>query len=354
VTLERDILAASGGGCRAPIGASATAAPGGRVEVVAGFARPDGSMAFITSQSASQASRASLASLVESVLGALAERAAEAALARGWPRVLVTRAAEQAPALSLALVDRGLAPVAVPAIAIEPIPDALADPVRRWASYDWVVMTSANAVVAVLDGFASNGPDKHWSGNEGGPRRAAADPGRAAAGPRWAAVGRATTRALLGAGIEVAFQPTRASGRALAEELPIEPGQRVLAPRSDAADDGLVEMLERRGATVEPVVAYRTIEAPPPSRSRLEAALTSRVAAVVFTSGSTVRGLLDLADALDSRTEVLRIPAICIGEPTAAEARRLGFDVVATSARQAVGAIADVAAGYLPAQEVAP
>jgi hydroxymethylbilane synthase len=332
VTLERDILAASGGGCRAPIGASATVRPDGGIEVVAGFARPDGSLTIITRRDVLSGERASLATLVAEVLAELSMRAVESATRTSWPRIMVTRTADQAPALVLALVDRGVTPVVVPAIAIEPIPGALDDPVRRWSSYDWIVITSSNAAAALVAALGS-------------PAR-----GR---GPRWAAIGKATTRELLRAGVRPAFRPERSSGRALAEALPIEPGQHVLAPRSDVADDGVVEVLERRGAVVDAIVAYRTIEAPASSVRPLERGLEAGIDAVVLTSGSTARGLVGLADALGRREAVLRIPAICIGEPTAAEARRLGFEVVATSARQAVGAIADAAAGYLEAQEVA-
>jgi len=334
VTLERDILAASGGGCRAPIGASAILLDDGRIEVVAGFARTDGSMALITRRTAPDATRQSREGLVAEVLRDLSSRAA-AAVRTDWPRVLVTRALGQAPALALALVDRGLAPVVVPTIAIEPIPHALAGPVGRWSSYAWIVITSSNAAWSAVDALESS------------------PAGEIADGVRWAAVGRATTKALSSAGIRVSFQPAAASGRALGEELPIAAGDRVLLPRGDAADDRLIEILERRGATVEAATVYRTIEAPRSSVELLDEALASPLEAVVLTSGSTVRGLVGLADRRANREAVLRIPAICIGEPTAAEARRLGFEVAVTSARQAVGAVADAAAGYLRSQEVA-
>ena len=66
---------------------------------------------------------------------------------------------------------------------------------------------------------------------------------------------------------------------------------------------------------VDDVVAYRTLEAPATSRSLLRQAMAERAFdAVVFTSGSTVRGLGSLAasDGLD----VTSIPAICIGPET--------------------------------------
>jgi uroporphyrinogen-III synthase len=133
----------------------------------------------------------------------------------------------------------------------------------------------------------------------------------------------------------------------------------VLVPRSEIADEALVDRLAARGASVEPVVAYRTVEGPAPSLPLLRAALeTSEAAprAVVFTSGSTARGLLSLADRLGGEVpaRVRDLPAVCIGPTTAAEARRLGFAVAAESASQGVSAIADAVAGYLLTQQESP
>lgn len=348
VTLERELLAASGGGCRAPLGASATVAEDGGLEMIAGFARPDGSLATITRRRTTAGRSAGGAGspeadqrlvdteLVEAVLGDLARAASGFAVAAEWPGVLVTRSADQAPALALALVDRGLAPVLVPAIEIEPLPSALAGAIRSWSSYEWVVVTSSNAAAVLAQALQA--------------RRDGAT--AASPGPRIAAVGRATTRTLLASGLPVAFRPAKATARTLAQTLPLEPGARILAPRSDVADDGLIEILQGRGATVEAVIAYRTHLAPAASRASLAAALDTRPRAAVFTSGSTVRGLLELAETIARRNDLLAIPAVCIGQPTAEEARRQGFEVVATSERQAVGAIADATAGYFRLQEV--
>jgi hydroxymethylbilane synthase len=332
VEAERALLAASGGGCRAPLGALARVTGDGGLEVLCGFARPDGSLAAIVRREG----RAGDPALIDAILDEVADRAAEAARRAGDPAVIVTRAADQAAPLALALVDRGMAPLLVPAIEIAPADDGLGLAVTRLAEYDWVVVTSANAARAV---------------------RATADRlgvPLGVAGPRWAAVGIASARALRAAGLAVALRPERASGAALAEAMPLAGGERVLVPRGDLADDRLIDRLAARGARVEPVVAYRTIEGPPASAARLGAALAAAPRAVIFTSGSTARGLLALASRLGgtAAAQVQELPAICIGSPTAIEARRLGFEVVAEPTGQGVGAIAEAAAGYLlPHQE---
>jgi hydroxymethylbilane synthase len=328
VEAERALLAASGGGCRAPVGAVATVT-GERIEMIGGFARPDGSVATIRHRSAAVADT----TLADGLLDDLAYASASAAMRLAWPRLIVTRAAEHAAALLVALVDRGLSPLAVPAIEIQPGADGLARTLARLPDFDWVVVTSANAVRAVRDEAGRSGLVL------GGPRQSP--------GPRWAAVGVATARELHSAGIPVAVRPARSSGAALAGAIPVELGERVLFPRSEIADAAVVDELTARGAVVESVVAYRTLEGPESSVVRLDGAMQESPKAVMFTSGSTVRGLLTIAERLDVADAVRRLPAICIGPETAAEARRLGFEIGAEARSQGVAGIADAAASYL-------
>lgn len=338
VEAERALLAASGGGCRAPLGALGRVA-GADLELLGGFARPDGSVAVMARRSG----QAGDPELVDGVLADLADSASAAAAAAGFPKVLVTRAADQAASLLLSLVDRGLAPVAVPAIEIAPADDGLAPAIARLGAFDWVVVTSANAARAVAATAERLGTPL------------AATIG--STGPRWAAVGVATGRALRAAGVTVALRPARASGASLADALPLDGGERILVPRSEIADDRLIDALAARRATVETVTAYRTIEGPASSLPLLAAALAGTApdaapAAVILTSGSTARGLLALADQLGARDRVLALPAICIGPATDAAARSLGYTIAAEATSQAAAAIADAAAGYLrPHQE---
>jgi hydroxymethylbilane synthase len=327
VELERAVLAASGGGCRAPLGVAVTNHPDGRVDVLAGFARPDGSLATIH-RAVDVEPDEGLAGRVVADLAAAATRLAHA---QGWPTILVTRAADQAPALALALVDRGLAPVLVPTIAIEAERAGAEAALDALPASDWVVVTSANAVRSLAAAAADRGVALGGNGHRS----------------RWAAVGNATARALRASEVEVAYRPPRASARDLAATLPLAPGDRVLVPRGDLADESAIRELGSRGAAVTAVIAYRTVEAPEPSLEALRVALARHPSAAVVTSGSTVRGLIALADRLGEGAAVRSIPLVAIGDESAAEARRLGFTVGATASRQAVAAIAEATAGYL-------
>ena len=237
------------------------------------------------------------------------------------PRVLVTRSAEQSGELMLALAAHGLDPVSVPAIEVVIVGLDGA----RGTRPDWIVVTSSNGARAVLQDAGDHSPTL-----------------RAA---RWAAIGRATAALLERSGVDVVFRPSRSAGASLASELPIGPGDRVLVVRGDLADDELVASLRARGASVDDVVAYRTLGAPASSRALLRRAAAGPIAAIVFTSGSTVRGLVALA-----RTEALNlasIPAVCIGPETAVAARAAGFEVAAVSAEPGAKALASAVARAL-------
>jgi uroporphyrinogen-III synthase len=227
--------------------------------------------------------------------------------------VLVTRPAEQSAELVSALRNAGLAPVVVPAIEIETLPSGAETvaAVEHLATYRWVVVTSANGARAILMAAAQSAPE---------PRAAS-----------WAVIGPSTRRVLERHGIEVAFEPSHASGVALAAELPIDSGDRVLVVRGDLAEDESAVALRARGAVIDDVVAYRTREAPETSRPLLRSASSEGpIAAAIFTSGSTVRGLVSLGQA--ESIDVRAFGAVCIGVETADLARAAGFRVLAVAA----------------------
>lgn len=329
VEAERAFLNASGGGCRAPIGALATVTDG-ELDLLGGYARPDGSDTAIARRRGPVARGPDLA---WEVAAALDSGTPVRSRATGR-RVLVTRAVDQADELALALRQQGLDPVGVPTIEVvsDPPGAELADAARHLQSYAWVVLTSANGARATL---AAAEAAHHLPAAE--------------KTPRWAAIGPATRGVLEGRGIHVDLQPSRAHGRAIADELPVVPGERVLVVRGDLADGGLAIALRARGAEVDDVVAYRTREAPAGSRSLLRRALADGpIDAVVFTSGSTVRGLVALARSAD--VDISAIPSVCIGPATASAARAAGISVLAVSTTPDAAALASTTALALATQ----
>jgi uroporphyrinogen-III synthase len=212
--------------------------------------------------------------------------------------------------------------VHVPAIEVQ----ALTATIPALGTFVWGVVTSVNGADAAVRAAATDG---------GGPARG------------WAAVGDGTAAVLERAGLPVGFKPSTPRAEALAAELPVRPADLVLVLRGDLAGDGLATELRARGASVDDVIAYRTVEAPAASGPRLREALAAGIDAIVLTSGSTARGLIALAgtDAVDA----LGIPAICAGEPTASEARRLGFRTILVASSPGPDAIASAVTAALDA-----
>jgi hydroxymethylbilane synthase len=331
VEAERAFLETSGGGCRAPIGALATIV-GDELHLIAGHASPDGSTATLERRTGRAADgRAMGVALANDMLLRRARGsmgASEGAVARDRPRVLIARAAHQSGDLMTALQAVGLDPVSVPAIAIEV--DRPGRELDRAAGslqcYDWVIVTSANGARAILEAAT----------------RILTELGS----PRWAVVGRATGAVLEREGITVDFQPARTDALALASELPVHAGDRALVLRGDAADGDLARQLRSRGAEVEDVIAYRTRIAPATSRALLRRTLEAgRIDALIFTSGSTVRGLVALAEAED--LDLRSIPAVCIGPETGRAATAAGFHVLALAPSQDAATLAATAADSL-------
>lgn len=227
--------------------------------------------------------------------------------------MLVTRAAEDAPALAHALAMQGLSPVVVPLIRrlweVEP----LAELARAVPVADWVLLTSA----AVADVVALAAP---------GAWRSA----------RWAAVGAATSRRAEALGYPVAVT-TAGVGVDLSAALGEIAGAEIVLPRGDLASEDLPAALRARGATVHEATAYRNAE-PRDAAARLVAALPVDFTALMSGSAATRLAALLPDPALAGRI-------VAIGPSTAEAARKAGLAVEAVAhAHTADGIAALIAA----------
>ncbi len=248
-------------------------------------------------------------------------------------RIVVTRPEVQAGGLAALLHGHGLETVIVPTVAIEmassaPALDAMLDTLAGAA---WLVLTSANGAVALVDRLTTTGKS-------------------IPEGVRVAAVGPATAAVLSAAGVRVAHVPDQYRTVAIADGLGDLDGRRVVLARADAATPALREALLARGAMVEEVIAYQTIEGPASSREPLATALRDDLAGLAFTSSSTVRGLMQLASPTDGH-RARALPAFCIGPVTAATASRFGFDVAAVAAEYTAEGLAVAIADYFDGEE---
>ncbi|WP_309715755.1 uroporphyrinogen-III synthase [Armatimonas sp.] len=265
-------------------------------------------------------------------------------------RIVNTRATHQNSRFTALLQAQGAEVIEYPCIAIAPpendapLRAALADLTR----YDWLVLTSANTVLALAAvGFPSlrfpslppapSPPDNGREGENSPPQpspiigRGWRSEGRAEPGegkPNLAAVGPATAKAAQTyLGLETVLLPETFTAEALGEALPIKPGQRVLIPASAIAPPTLAEQLTARGAEVTVVEAYRTVRGT--GGADVAALLAQkRVDAVTFTSASTVENfLVRLESEGGSRAELVGVCLACIGPQTAAAAQAHGLTV---------------------------
>jgi uroporphyrinogen III methyltransferase/synthase len=229
-------------------------------------------------------------------------------------RVLVTRAREQASALTTLLEEKGARVWELPTIAIvrptdfEPAQRAL-DEVH---GYDWVVFTSANGVQRALEYLMMRGKDVRVFGNS-----------------LLAAIGPATADALAQHGLRADYVPAEYLAEAVAAGLRERgvAGRRILLARAAQARPLLAEELRRAGAVVDDVALYDTAL---PAVADAEAARLLREGAfdaITFTSSSTVRNFRALFPALDHETALARTMVACIGPITARTATELGLRV---------------------------
>lgn len=226
-------------------------------------------------------------------------------------RVLVTRAAAQAEPMRARLEALGATVVSLPTIAIAPAdPEPLDAAIDRIASYDWVVFTSANGVGAFLDRLAARSltpavlSDTHVC-----------------------AIGTATSRRLEEAGVGVDLIPEQFIAEAVVEAL-VERGikdRAILLPQADIARTVIADGLAAAGATVDTVVAYRTLAPEGADTDAIRRSLAA-VDIATFASPSAVRNLMSLVGG-----ELPEMLIVCIGPVTARAAMELGLRVDAVA-----------------------
>lgn len=250
-------------------------------------------------------------------------------------RIVVTRAAEQSGELREALESMGAEVLLLPLIRFIEITDAaeLDRALAGFAQFDWVIFTSANAAK-----FAARRADflkltPAW---------------RTAELPKIAAVGRATATAAASVGFPADFIATGPGGKELATELaPLIKGVRILLPRSDRAGDELPSALQRAGAKVTEVVAYRTERVNVSGSPILASIAAEEVDAITLASPSAFHALFDLLG-VEKLREISRHTALAaIGPTTAAAIRAAGLTVAVEAGEQSAGGLAETVSRHL-------
>jgi uroporphyrinogen III methyltransferase/synthase len=196
--------------------------------------------------------------------------------------VLITRATSQLEELREGLSRLGAQVIECPTIQIAPVedPGPIDRAIREINSYQWLLFTSANAVVHFMKRVEASG--------------------RQIGEISIAVVGSATAKKLGEWRLTASAIPEDYRAEGLLNLFPSNlTGVRILFPRAETARELLPEELRRRGAVVDVLAVYRTIKAEglPNLKQLLR---KEHVDCVVFTSPSTVRFMAEtLEDELE-------------------------------------------------------
>jgi uroporphyrinogen-III synthase len=238
-------------------------------------------------------------------------------------RIVVTRAPEQAGELVAQLRQLGGEVLLLPTVSFGPPENwaPLDEAIRDLSSFDWVFLTSQNAVRYFCERC----------------RELNVKPMASASRPQYASVGPATAKAAEASGIAVARTASQFRGEALARELGAElSGKRVLLPRSNRARPDLPQALRAAGATVVDVIAYRTMPASPADETVLEEMRAGRVEVIAFASPSAFHHLAEELG-LDEMRAISGAAAFAAIGPVTAKAIRENGCNVAIEAEESTG-----------------
>lgn len=221
-------------------------------------------------------------------------------------KILVTRPQLQAEKTLRELRELGAEPVLFPLIEITKPSDNFASldfALQNLQYYDWIIFTSQNAV-------------KYFFSRPSAPMLESVDANFAAVGPE-------TEKLLRELGAENILVPEQHSSAGLVEKFQPVPLQKkqILFPRAKEGRDEIVKGLSKLGAQVSVVEAYQTIM-PTDLDPDEFAEVLQEVDVVYFASPSVVKNYLQLCQELQLSEKVWKLPALVIGETTAAEAEK--------------------------------
>ena len=239
-------------------------------------------------------------------------------------RIVVTRAQSQAATISERLAAAGAEVIEMPASRIEPLDPA---PLRRaiadLAAYRFVIFTSQNAVRFFWDELRAQGRDA-----------------RALAGVQIAAVGPATSAALLDCGLSVDVAPERFVAEALLDALRDArglKGARVLYAAAAGARETLETGLRELGAAVDRIELYRSVPDGSGAAELRDRIMRGGADLLTFTSASSVTNFVDAV----GRDSAARLPAASIGPITSDAARAAGLTVEIEAAQSTIAGLVE-------------
>jgi uroporphyrinogen III methyltransferase / synthase len=225
-------------------------------------------------------------------------------------KIALTRTRAQASALARRLRELGADVFEFPTMRVEPPEEAV--PFGYIGEYDWILLTSANAVEMLFERLVH----EKWDARD-------------LAGVKLCASGSTTldvvaSRFLRVDAVPDLFEPEHVIAAIETVGGPVT-GQRILLPRADLARSSLTQALRDRGAEVVELVAYRAVVLEP-SEALIGQLLRFAPDVLVFTSSRAVHGFCEMLD--PGRLAALtRATIASIGPVTSAALRNAGLQV---------------------------
>lgn len=213
--------------------------------------------------------------------------------------VLVTRSVEQSTTFSNLLIEQGSKIVEMPTLEILPPSDwrELDQAIAQIQTYDWLILTSANAVDYFFDRFILQGQDL-----------------RTLANCKIAVVGKKTARFLNARGFTPDFTPPEFVADSLIHHFPDSiAGLKTLFPRVESGGrEVLVKSFTAAGAIVNEVAAYQSACPTTADPVAIEALTSGQITIVTFASSKTVRHFHQLVQSAIGPNWTTMLKNVCI------------------------------------------
>jgi uroporphyrinogen III methyltransferase/synthase len=241
-------------------------------------------------------------------------------------RVLVTRPAHQVASFTRLLQAQGAVSVAVPVIEIvapdswQPLDRALS----RWAQYQYIILTSVNAVDSVFARLEHLSQCAELSGDSDfSTDRVITSPDLS-----WVCVGPKTAQALELLGRKSDLQPEIYRAEAVIALLLQRgvSGTRILYPRAQLARELIPQQLHAAGAIVDAPIAYNTVPAVAGGAQIRQLLHQHQLDVVTFTSSSSVENFVSLLEG-EGSSMLEGVVLASIGPLTTATALNFGLPI---------------------------
>ncbi len=243
-------------------------------------------------------------------------------------RVVVTRSRDQASIFAEKLIDLGATTIEFPTIDVVPPSswDELDSAIGLLETFDWLILTSANAVRFFMERLRSLGKDI-----------------RLLKGVNICVVGPKTAESLEQYGLKADLIPAefKAEGVLAALGGVRVKGQKFLIPRAKVAREVIPDRLREMGADVMIATAYENVRPALDTDRMKNLFLENKITAVTFTSSSTVHNFIEILGQKEYKTFLEGVDVACIGPVTAKTAEEYGMKVSIMPKEYTIPALVD-------------